>query len=168
MKNAPLAYQNMSDYDAWCELGFAGYVAHFGLLGMGRENDWACHVMEHELSAIYDVPHGAGLAVLTPGWMEYVYKENIGMFVQFAVNVMGVEKSFRDPDAIVLEGIRRLRAFFKSIGLPTTLKEIDINEDRLEEMAKKATKAAFGTEYAIGGLKKLHWQDVLEIYKLVK
>ena len=168
IKNAPLAHKNMSDYDAWCELGFAGYVAHFGLLGMGRENDWACHVMEHELSAIYDVAHGAGLAVLTPGWMEYVYKENIGMFVQFAVNVMGVEKSFREPDAIVLEGIRRLRAFFTSIGLPATLSEIGIGEDRLEEMAKKATKEAFGAEQAIGGLKKLRWQDVLEIYKLVK
>jgi len=168
MKNALLAKENMRDYNAWSELGFAGTVAHNGLLGMGRENDWACHDMEHELSAIYDVAHGAGLAVLTPGWMQYVYKDNINMFVQFAVNVMGVEGSFRDPDAIVQEGIKRLRAFFVKIGLPTTLAEIGIGEDRLEEMAKKATKAAFGKEAPLGGFKKLYWQDVLAIYKLVK
>lgn len=168
MKNALLANRDMQDYDAWAELGFAGTVAHNGLVGMGRQQDWACHGMEHELSAIYDVAHGAGLAVLTPGWMQYVYKDNPNMFVQFAVNVMGVKGSYRDPDAIVQEGIARLREFFIKMGLPCTLKELGIGEDRLEEMAKKATGAAFGEERPIGGLKKLYWQDVLEIYKLVK
>lgn len=168
MKNALLANKDMQDYDAWAELGFAGTVAHNGLVGMGRQQDWACHGMEHELSAIYDVAHGAGLAVLTPGWMQYVYKDNLNMFVQFAVNVMGVKGSYRDPDAIVQEGIARLREFFIKMGLPCTLKELGIGEDRLEEMAKKATGAAFGEEHPIGGLKKLYWQDVLEIYKLVK
>lgn len=168
MKNALHASKDMRDYDAWAELGFAGTVAHNGLVGMGREQDWACHNMEHELSAIYDVAHGAGLAVLTPGWMRYVYKDNINMFVQFAVNVMGVEGSYRDPDAIVMEGIDRLRDFFHKLGLPGTLKELGIGEDRLEEMAKKATGAAFGEESPIGGLKKLYWQDVLAIYQSVK
>ena len=168
MRNAPLAHGNMRDYDAWAELGFAGTVAHNGLVGMGRRQDWACHDMEHELSAIYDVAHGAGLAVLTPGWMRYVYKDNINMFVQFAVNVMGVEGSFREPDAIVLEGIERLRAFFNRLGLPATLSELGIGEDRLEEMAKKATRVPFGEERPIGGLKKLYWKDVLAIYNLVK
>jgi alcohol dehydrogenase YqhD (iron-dependent ADH family) len=168
MKNALLAKENMTDYNAWSELGFAGTVAHNGLLGMGREQDWACHDIEHELSAIYDVPHGAGLAVVTPGWMQYVYKDNINMFVQFAVNVMGVEGSYRDPDALIQAGIARLREFFAKMGLPATLSELGIGEDRLEEMAKKATKAAFGKEAPLGGFKKLYWQDVLEIYKLVK
>lgn len=118
MKNAPIALDDPQNYDAWAELGFSGTVAHNGLVGMGREQDWACHGMEHELSAIYDVAHGAGLAVLTPGWMQYVYKDNINMFVQFAVNVMGVEGSYRDPDAIVQEGIARLRTFFKRMGCP--------------------------------------------------
>ncbi len=168
MKNAMLVNANMHNYDAWAELGFSGTVAHNGLVGMGREQDWACHGMEHELSAIYDVPHGAGLAVLTPGWMQYVYKENVPMFVQFAVNVMGVQSSYRDPDAIVMEGIARLRDFFAKLGLPSTLSQLGIREDRFEEMAKKATKAAFGNERPIGGLKKLYWQDVLSIYQLVK
>ena len=168
MKNALLAKENMTDYNAWSELGFGGAIAHNGLLGMGRAQDWACHQMEHELSALYDVPHGAGLAVVTPGWMQYVYKENINMFVQFAVNVMGVEGSYRDPEAIALEGIARLQEFFAKMGLPQTMRDLGIGEDRLEEMAKRATKIAFGTEAPLGGFKKLYWQDVLEIYRLVK
>lgn len=168
MKNALLVHEDMENYDAWAELGFAGTVAHNGLVGMGRQQDWACHGMEHELSAIYDVAHGAGLAVLTPGWMQYVYKDNIGMFVQFAVNVMGVQGSYRDPDAIIQEGIGRLQEFFRKMGLPATLSELGIGEDKLEEMARKATGEAFGKEQPKGGLKKLYWQDVLAIYQSVK
>jgi len=169
MKNALIVIKDRKNYDAWAEVGFAGTVAHNGLVGMGREQDWACHNMEHELSAIYDVAHGAGLAVLTPAWMQYVYKDNISMFLQFAVNVMGVEGSYRDPEAIILEGIARLREFFSKMGLPATLSELNIGEDQLELMAKKATWIAYGDkEYPIGGLKKLYWQDVLEIYRLAK
>ncbi len=168
MKNALLVVRNPRDYNAWCQVGFGGTVAHNDLLGLGREQDWGCHGMEHELSAIYDVAHGAGLAVLTPAWMKYVYKSNINIFVQFAVNVMGVSGSFRNPDAIVMEGIERLREFFKKMGLPSTLAELGIDESNLELMAKKATREAYGKEYPIGGLKKLYWQDVLEIYRLAR
>ena len=169
IKNAPLLIDNPQNYDAWFEVGFAGTIAHMDLLGLGRQQDWACHGMEHELSAIYDVAHGAGLAVLTPGWIQYVYKDNVNMFVQFAVNVMGVSGSFRDPDAIVMEGIARLRAFFKRMGLPASLKELDIHGEHLELMAKKATCLAYNLpERPLGGLKKLHWQDVLAIYHIVE
>jgi alcohol dehydrogenase YqhD (iron-dependent ADH family) len=168
IKNGLLANKNIEDYNAWAELGFAGTVAHNNLLGMGREQDWACHDIEHELSAIYDIAHGAGLAVIAPAWMRYVYKDNPGMFVQFAVNVMGVEGSFRDQEAIINEGIDRLKEFYAKLGLPSTLTELGIGDDRLEEMAKKATKAAFGNERPLGGLKKLYWQDVLAIYESVK
>ena len=171
IKNAPIAYNNMSDYNAWSEIGFGGTVAHNGLLGMGRQQDWACHDMEHELSAYYDVAHGGGLAVVVPAWMQYVYKENVQMFVQFAVNVMGVNASYRDPDAIVLEGIARLRAFYKSIGLPGTLSELGIGSEKLELMAKQCTHTRVPegeTERSIGGFKKLYWKDILEIYKLAQ
>ncbi len=168
MKNAPLVLANPQNYDAWCEVGFGGTVAHNGLVGMGRAQDWACHGMEHELSAIYDVAHGAGLAVLTPAWMQYVHRDNVNMFVQFSVNVMGVNGSYRDPDAIIQEGIARLKEFFRKMGLPGTLGELGIDELKLELMAKKATGEAFGEEEPIGGLKKLYWQDVLEIYKLAQ
>ncbi|EGD48278.1 iron-containing alcohol dehydrogenase [Ruminiclostridium papyrosolvens DSM 2782] len=168
MKNALIVSQNPENYDAWCQVGFGGTIAHNDILGLGRAQDWACHDMEHELSAIYDIAHGAGLAILTPAWMQYVYKTNINMFVQFAVNVMGVEGSYRAPDAIVTEGISRLREFYKKMGLPATLTEIGIEESKFELMAKKATGEAYGKEHSIGGLKKLNWQDVQEIYKLAK
>ena len=168
MKNAPIALANPRNYEAWCELGFGGTVAHNGLVGMGRQQDWACHNMEHELSALYDVTHGTGLAVLTPAWMQYVYRDNVNMFVQFAVNVMGVQGSYRDPEAIVQEGIARLKEFYRKMGIPAALSELGIGGDRLEEMAKKATGEAFGAETPIGGLKKLYWQDVLAIYQSVQ
>ena len=166
MHNAQKLMENHEDYDAWCEIGFAGTVAHNGLVGCGRDQDWGCHNMEHELSAIYDVAHGAGLAVLTPAWMKYVYKDNVPMFLQFATQVMGVEGSYREPDAVILEAIEKLRMFFLSIGQPATLSEMGIEEKDFELMAKKCTGFAFGKEHPVGGLKKLYWQDVLNIYKL--
>lgn len=166
MKNAPIVYETPSDYDAWCQVGFGGTVAHNDLLGMGRAQDWGCHDMEHELSAIYDVAHGAGLAVLTPAWMTYVHKDNPGMFVQFAVGVMGVTGDFRESEALILEGIDRLRRFYRRLGLPQTLKELGIDRTHFERMAKKATGEAYGSEHGVGGLKKLYWQDVLAIYEL--
>ncbi len=168
MKNALLLRKNPKDYNAWAEIVFGGYVAHKGILGVGRSQDWACHGIEHELSALYDVAHGAGLAVVTPVWMEHVYKTNVPMFVQFAVNVMGVDGSFRDPEGIVQEGLDRLREFYSKMGLPSTLAGLGIDEDQLELMAKKATKIAFGAESPLGGLKKLYWQDVLSIYTRCK
>lgn len=168
LSNAPRLLQDPQDYDAWAEIGFAGTVAHNGLLGMGREQDWACHGMEHELSAAYDVAHGAGLAVLTPAWMKYVWKDNPDMFVQFAVNVMGVAKGLRSKEEAIREGIARLQAFYRVMGLPQTLMELGIDESRQEEMARKCTGQFFGQEEKIGGLKKLAWKDVYNIYQIAK
>jgi alcohol dehydrogenase YqhD (iron-dependent ADH family) len=165
MKHARRLRTSPQDADAWAQIVFSGYVAHKGLLGLGRQQDWACHGMEHELSALYDVAHGAGLAVLTPAWMEYVFRDNVPLFVQFAVNVMGVEGGFREPEAVAREGIRRLRGFYAEMGLPSTLEGLGIGADKLEIMAKKATKIAFGAQRPLGGLRKLGWQDVLAIYR---
>jgi alcohol dehydrogenase YqhD (iron-dependent ADH family) len=161
MKNAKILNKNLGNYDAWAEICLGGNVAHNGLLGLGRDQDWACHAMEHELSAIYDIPHGAGLAILTPSWMRYVYRDNMNMFLQFAVNVMGVEGGFREQEEIIIEGINRLEAFYKELNLPTTLAEVKIDKSKLEIMAKKAAE-----NRKIGGLKILKWQDVLNIYQL--
>ena len=168
MKNALVLNKDSSNYDAWAEVSFAGTIAHNGLLGLGRAQDWACHKMEHELSALYDVAHGAGLSVLTPFWMRYVYKSNINMFLQFAVNVMGVQASFREPEAIVQEGIDKLEQFFISLGLPVTLKELGIDDSNFELMAKKATWFADGKESPVGGIQKLYWKDIVEIYKMAE
>lgn len=166
IKNAPRLMQNSCNYDAWAEIGYAGTIAHNNFLGIGREQDWASHKLEHELSALYDVAHGAGLSVITPAWMKYVYRENIGMFVQFAVNVMGVEMSFREPEEICLEGIRRLTAFFESLGLPVTLAQLGVPQENYELMAKKACRIVDGKTVKLGGLKKLDWPDCVAIYKL--
>ncbi|NLM85115.1 MAG: iron-containing alcohol dehydrogenase [Clostridiales bacterium] len=166
--NAPRLLDNRKDYDAWAEIGFAGTVAHNGLLGMGREQDWACHNMEHELSAAYDVAHGAGLAVLTPAWMKYVWKDNPDMFVQFSINVMGVSKGIRDKEEVIREGIARLQSFYRTMGLPQTLEGLGIDGSRQEEMAQKCTGHYYGKEGAIGGLKKLKWQDVYNIYQIAR
>lgn len=169
MKNGPAALSDPHNYDAWAELGFVGTVAHNGLVGMGRMQDWACHGMEHELSAIYDVAHGAGLAALTPAWMRYVYRDNINMFVQFAVNVMGLGDSYREPEALVLKAIDRLQEFFHRMGLATALSGLGIGDDKFELMAKKATRLAYGgPEFPLGGFKKLQWQDILAIYRQAK
>ena len=162
MKNAPRLMADSIDYDAWCELAWASSLAHNDLLGRGREEDWACHHIEHELSAIYDVAHGAGLAVLTPPWMEIAYKANVPMFLQFARNVMGVEGG-RDADAIIHEAIARLRRFFQGLGLPGTLRELGIGPDRLEEMAKKSTGILWGEEVGQGVFMKMDWRGVLQL-----
>lgn len=168
MKNARLLMRDHRNYDAWAEVSFAGTIAHNGLLGLGREQDWACHKMEHELSAFYDVAHGAGLSVMTPSWMRYVYQTNVNMFVQFALNVMGVEKSLREPETVALEGIDRLGAFFSELGLPVTLKELEIEDADYEKMAKKITGYRNGSESPVGGLRKLYWQDIVEIYQMAR
>lgn len=95
--------------------------------------------------------------------MKYVYKTNLSMFIQFAVNVMGVNGRFRDQESIALEGIDRLKEFYIKMGLPTTLNELRIDETNLEIMAKKATNFVNGNEIPIGGFKKLNWEDVLYI-----
>ena len=166
MSNARILKRDHTNYDAWAEIALAGTVAHNGLLGLGREEDWGCHNMEHELSAIYDVAHGAGLAVVTPAWMRHIYKEHLPIFVQFAVNVMGVGGGLRDLEAVALEGIRRLQAFFTEMGQPSTLAGLGIDSQHLAQMAHKATHWPDGSPKPLGGLKKLSEQDVLAVYQL--
>ncbi|MDB8987054.1 iron-containing alcohol dehydrogenase, partial [Parabacteroides merdae] len=166
MRNGSIIINGNKNYDAWAEIALSGNIAHNGLLGLGREQDWASHKIEHELSAIYDVAHGAGLSVVTPAWMKYVYKENMPMFEQFAVNVMGVEKECKSQEEIINEGIEKLKSFYKKLELPTSLKELNIDESNLDLMAKKSTNFKDGKEILIGGLKKLNWEDVLAIYNL--
>jgi alcohol dehydrogenase YqhD (iron-dependent ADH family) len=157
----PRAIANPTDYEARAELMWAGAIAHNGLLGTGREEDWASHMIEHEISGIYDIAHGAGLATVFPAWMQYVYKGDLQRFVQFAVRVWDVDQSYTQPERIALEGIARTKAFFKDICLPVSLREMNIGADRLEEMAGKATWNG-----PLGSFKKLDKDDVFGILKL--
>ncbi len=128
MQQALILHENPQDVAAWGQLALSGTVAHNNLLGLGRAQSWACHALEHELSAVYDVPHGGGLAVVVPPYMEAVWQANPGIFAQWAANVMGVTPT-RDVTFMVQEGIRRLRAWYRAIGLPQTMGELGIPAD---------------------------------------
>ncbi|MGQ9596634.1 MAG: iron-containing alcohol dehydrogenase [Thermoproteota archaeon] len=165
IRNVPMALRNPEDYDARAEIMWASTIAHNDLLGTGRTGDWASHIIEHELSGLYDVPHGAGLAVVFPSWMKYVYKNRIEIFIQFATRVWDIDPDFDNLELVALEGIERLKCFFKRIGLPTSLRELDIPDDRLEEMALRCTE---GGTSKIGNFVKLGKEDVLNILKNAK
>jgi alcohol dehydrogenase YqhD (iron-dependent ADH family) len=163
IKNAPLALKYPKNYDVRAEIMWAGTIAHNGLLGTGREEDWGSHKIEHEISAIYDIAHGAGLAVVFPAWMKYVYNINLKKFIQFSYRVWDVEVDLDNPESTALEGIKKLENFFKEIGLPTRLKDMNISDERFEEMAQKCTMSG-----PVGGLKKLYKEDVLNILNMAK
>ncbi len=107
INNVTQVLDKPDNYDAWAEIMWSGTVAHNNLLNTGRVGDWGSHDIEHELSGIYDVAHGAGLAVIFPAWMKYVYKHDINRFAQFAVRVWNVENSFWSPEKTAIEGIKK-------------------------------------------------------------
>ena len=160
INNVPKVLKDNEDYAARAEVMWTGTIAHNNLLGTGREEDWSSHGIEHELSGIYDVAHGAGLAVIFPAWMNYVYQHDLERFAQFAVRVWGVDPDFKDLEWTARQGIKKTKEFFSSIGMPVTLAELDIPADRLEEMAKKATENG-----PIGNFVSLDTEDVLNIYQ---
>jgi len=159
VKNAPKVLKNPQDYGAWAEIMWGGNMAHNGLLGMGRQEDWASHGMEHSLSAVHDLTHGAGLAIIFPAWMKYVYKENLEMFERFAKNMWGVEDLRGEKAA--LEAISRMEKFFKSLGLPTRLSDVNITASEIPLFVEKAQ--TYGSK---GFFKKLSARDMMNIYKL--
>ena len=163
ISQAPIVLNSPQDYDAWSELMWAGTVAHNNILNTGRVGDWASHSIEHELSGIYDVTHGAGLAVVIPAWMKYVLQHDLNRFVQWSVRVWNVEMDFHNPQAVACAGIERLEAFFLSIGLGTRLADLGIQDNRFDEMADKCTD---GNTQAAGNFVRLDRQDVKNILQL--
>ena len=159
--NGPQMIAHPTDYAAHAEIMWAGTIAHNNLLGTGRQGDWASHMIEHELSGIYNIAHGAGLAIVFPAWMKYVYQTDLPRFVQFATRVWGVADNPADPDAVAREGIACLERFFKSLDLPVRLIEGGIANNRLEEMAIKATEKG-----RLGSFVKLSAEDVVKILVL--
>ena len=163
IKNAERVMEDPKDYDARAEIMWAGTIAHNDILGTGRSEDWGTHMIEHELSAIYDITHGAGLAIIFPAWIRYNFNEYPEKIMQFFHRIFDVEAEFDKPEYMLNEGIRRLKEFYKSIGMPTSLKDEGIEDDRFEEMAEKCV--VFGP---VGNFKKMHKEDVIEVYKLAK
>lgn len=162
INNSKIVLENNKDYNARSEIMWAGALAHNGLLGTGRQEDWASHAIEHQVSAIYDIAHGAGLAIIFPAWMKYVYKNDISRFTQFANRVFGVEINQIDLEETVLKGIQKLEEFYQSLNMPTRLGDIEIDDSNFELMARKATL----TTKTIGNFVKLNKSDIVNILKL--
>lgn len=154
---------NPEDYEARADVMWAGTLAHNGLCGVGKEEDWATHRMEHEVSAIYDVPHGAGLACIAPAWMTFVARKNPGMVWKFAINVMSVNPDGRDSDHIIEEGISLLKDFYHDLGLTTSLTELIGKEPDIEALVKSLEGNMGKT---LGFYVPLSMDDCREIYKL--
>lgn len=164
MKAASTAVSDPENYEARADLMWASTVAHNDLLSCGRTGDWSSHNLEHELSALYGVTHGAGLAVVFPAWMKYVLKHDVPRFCQFAGRVFDVEMDHFNPEKTALEGISRFESFLSSIGMPIRLKELGINDDRFDEMAGKVTR---GGASKSGSFVQLDRNACKEIYKLM-
>ncbi len=164
IEEGPAAIDHPEDYDVRANIMWAGMMAHNNSCGVGRSQDWNSHNIEHELSALYDCAHGAGLAVTFPAYMEYVYKHDIDRFVQLSERVWGVDPAFGDKDAIVLEGIRRYREYLKRIGMPTTLAEVGGKEEDIEKLANVAC-CGDRRPGKLYGFVELSEEDVRNIYR---
>lgn len=160
IETAPKLINDLQN-DAYREtILYNGTIALNGMLAMGARGDWATHNIEHAVSAIYDIPHAGGLAILFPNWMKHTLSVNPGRFKQLAVRVFDVDPEGKTDEEVALEGIAKLRAFWSSLGAPTRLADYQIDDSNLELMADKAM--AYGE---FGNFKKLNKEDVLAILK---
>lgn len=158
---APRVIENPNHYEARANIMWAGMLAHNNVCGVGRVQDWASHHIEHELSALYDVTHGAGLAVIAPLWMRYVCKKNPGKLALFANRIFDVPMNEKHPEKTALKGIEAFEAFLKKIGMPSSFEEIGAKEEDIELMTDKLLKGR-KTE---GNYVKLNRDDVIAIYR---
>lgn len=163
IKEVPRVIENPDNYEARANIMWAGMVAHNNIVGVGRDQDWSSHNIEHELSALYDCAHGAGLAVVFPAWMTYVMKHDVNRFAQIAVRVWGCHMDFARPEVTALEGIKRFKQFLTSIGMPVNFKEIGAKE---EDIPFLAANIGLQEEETIGGFVELKTADVVSILKL--
>lgn len=157
--------ENPDDYSARAEIMWSGTVAHNNITDTGRQTDWASHDIEHEISAMNDIAHGAGLSIVFPAWMKYVYKENMSMFVQFAARVFNIDPDFDNPELTVLKGIKALESFYKELNLPIRLSDVGFDESLIPEMARKAT---LNDSKTVGNFKKLNQADIVSIFNLAR
>ena len=162
IKEAPKALANPTDYEARANIMWAGMVAHNDICGVGRDQDWSSHQLEHELSALYDVAHGAGLAVMFPAWMKFVMHHDVMRFAQFAVRVWGCEMDFQQPENTARQGIERYEQFMTSIGMPVRFSELGAKAEDIPTLVKTA---GLGTQ-TMGSFVKLTEKDIKKIYEL--
>lgn len=163
VKETPRVIENPDNYEARANIMWAGMVAHNGIVGAGRSQDWNSHGIEHELSGLYDCAHGAGLAVIMPSWMEFVMNHNVMRFAQMATRVFGVPMNFEDPSDTARKGIKAFRTFLKSIGMPINFTELGAKEEDIPILVEKF---GLGENGRTGGFVSLSSADVAEIYRI--
>jgi len=157
---APKLVSDLENYELRETILYCGTMALNGTLQMGLRGDWATHNIEHAVSAVYDIPHAGGLAILFPNWMKHVLDKSVARFKQFAVRVFDIETEGKSDREIALEGIRKLREFWSNIGAPSRLADYGIGEESLELIVDRAM--AFGE---FGRFKQLNREDVLAILR---
>ena len=160
--------QHPDDYRTRAQIMWAGSLAHNDLTECGTEKDFATHRLEHELSALFGVTHGAGLAAIWPSWARYVKSRHLSRFVQFAVNVMGVENDFAHPEETAERGICAVEDFYRKIGMPTNIHELighDITDEELDIMVDKCSR---GGTITIGAMEVLGTKEMREIYEMAR
>lgn len=162
IEEAPIVMREPHNYDARANLMWAGMIAHNGICGVGREEDWASHGLEHELSALYGVAHGAGLTVIFPAWMQYVYTSGIDRFVQFAVRVWGIEFT-GDKKETALKGISALKTFFISLGLPVNFNQLGAKAGDIDRLIDTLKINSGGK---LGAFRSLDMTDARAIYEI--
>ena len=163
---APRVIADPHDYEARANIMWAGMMAHNNSVGVGRSQDWNSHQIEHELSALYDCAHGAGLAVTMPAVFRYVLKHDVNRFAKLAVRVWGCQMDFDDPERTALEGIDRLKAFLKSIGMPGTFAELGAKEEDIPVLVKNLCYGE-GRKGSISGFVTLDENDCEKIYRMM-
>ncbi|MCR4922972.1 MAG: iron-containing alcohol dehydrogenase [Lachnospiraceae bacterium] len=159
--------EDLKNYQARANIMWAGMVAHNNIVGVGRSQDWASHDIEHELSALYDCAHGAGLAVTMPAVFTYNCSHDIMRFAQIAVRVWGCQMDFANPEKTAREGIEALRSFLISIGMPGNFEELGAKEEDIEKLAHTCCHGNGNKSGKIGGFVSLEQKDVEAIYRLM-
>ena len=168
MEMARRVGQDPADYEARAELMWTGSVSHNGLTGVGKTSDFASHQLEHELSGMFDVAHGAGLSAVWGSWARYVYKHDPVLFAQFAVRVMGVDMEYFDLEGTALKGIEAMEDFFRSIGMPTSIAELGVGRVSDEQIAVMVKKCSRQGRRKIGSFVKLDEEDMRRIYEMAR
>ena len=169
VKDAALVVmEHPEDYRHRAQIMWAGSLAHNDLTECGTEKDFATHRLEHELSALFGVTHGAGLAALWPSWARYVMKKHVSRFVQFAVNVMGVENDFSHPEETAEKGIRAMEDWYRKIGMPTNIRELIGREVTDEEISVMVDKCSRGGTITLGAIEVLDSAAMRRIYEMAR
>ncbi len=158
--------KNPEDYRNRAAIMWASSLSHNDLTECGTEKDFACHKLEHELSGLFGVTHGAGLAAIWGSWARYVMDKHLNRFVKFAVNVMGVTNDFIDPKATALKGVEATEQFFRAIGMPASIPELIGRKATEEEISTLVEKCSRGGKMNIGAMEVLKPEDMTAVYRL--